>query len=206
MSWILALIPAPYRWLAMAGAAAALVAGVLSWGAYRQHQGDVAGYDRGMAVAAKIQGTLDKERREWADEKAAAAEAYRLAVRTAQAESERRSAALQEAVNAAELVAQRERADRVVADAAAGGLRERIAALVAAARFVSRNPGPAAGGATADDPTGVLADVLGRCVSRVQRLATVADERGRAGQLCERAYDALTAATAASAPAPAVVD
>jgi hypothetical protein len=192
MGFLLSLIPAPYRLLAAGIAAAALLAAIAGWGEYRQHQGDTAGYNRGMAVAAKVQATLDKERREWADERAAAAESARLAAKAALAETMRRTQALQEAVNAAELVAQRERADRVVADAAAGRLRERIDALVTAARFAARNPGLAIGSPPTDDATGVLADVLGRCVARVQRLAAIADERGRAGQLCERAYDALT--------------
>lgn len=202
MGFLLSLIPAPYRLLAAGIAAAALLAAIAGWGEYRQHQGDTAGYNRGMAVAAKVQATLDKERREWADERAAAAESARLAAKAALAETMRRTQALQEAVNAAELVAQRERADRVVADAAAGRLRERIDALVTAAR----NPGLAIGSPPTDDATGVLADVLGRCVARVQRLAAIADERGRAGQLCERAYDALNPATAGSDPAPAATE
>ena len=64
--------------------------------------------------------------------------------------------------------------------------------VLASDLFAARNPGLAIGSPPTDDATGVLADVLGRCVARVQRLAAIADERGRAGQLCERAYDALT--------------
>jgi len=48
-----------------------------------------------------------------------------------------------------------------------------------------------AGGAPAVDAAGMLADVLGRCIARVRFLASVADERGTAGELCERSYEAL---------------
>jgi Protein of unknown function (DUF2514) len=181
----LRLVPS-WAWAGLLAVPAALV-----WGSMRYSAGDDAGYDRGMAVAARVQATLDQERLDWADERASAAEISRLASLAARTEEQRRRLALQEALDDAERTAQRERADRVVADAAAGRLHERIAALVTAARFAARNPGLALGGPTAEDATGMLADVLGRCVARARLLADVADERGRAGALCERAYDAL---------------
>ncbi|MBC7392344.1 MAG: DUF2514 family protein [Variovorax sp.] len=46
-------------------------------------------------------------------------------------------------------------------------------------------------GAAAADAIGVLADVLGRCDLRAQRLAEITDARGIAGRACERSYDAL---------------
>lgn len=108
------------------------------------------------------------------------------------AEEQRRAAEQQEKIDAAEQKLVQERADRAVADAAAGRLSQRVAALVAAAREAARNPQAVQPGAAADDPAGMLADVLGRCVQRVRLLATLADERGTAGQLCEQSYDALT--------------
>ena len=41
----------------------------------------------------------------------------------------------------------------------------------------------------ADDPIGVLANVLGRADARAGELADVAEQRGIAGRACERAYD-----------------
>lgn len=106
-------------------------------------------------------------------------------------EEQRRIAAQKEALDAAEQNAARARADLAVADAAAGRLRDRLAAFVAAAREAAGNPHTVQPGQAASDPAGVLADVLGRCITRVRFLAAVADERGTAGQLCERYYDAL---------------
>lgn len=110
-------------------------------------------------------------------------------------EEHRRETAQKEALDAAEQTAARARADLAIADAAAGRLRDRVAALVAAARQAAANPAPGAGSPAAADAAGMLADVLGRCITRVRVLAAVADERGTAGQLCERSYDALTPAT-----------
>ncbi len=175
-------------------ALAAAIGALLAWGESRE--------DAGLAKGrAEVQAVLDRERAEWRAEREAAAESARLAQRAAHAEEQRRVTAIQEALNAAEIEARRERESRVAADADAAGLRERVAAVAAAARFAARNPGLALGGPSATDPAGMLADVLGRCEARVRVLADVADQRGRAGRLCERAYDALTT-TGGSGPAP----
>lgn len=107
-----------------------------------------------------------------------------------------------EIVHATEAQAQLARADAAIADAAAGRLRERVAALINAARRTAADPAPAAAGPPADDTAGVLADVLGRCIARVQLLADVADERGRAGGACERSYDSLINTTSTSEATP----
>ena len=99
----------------------------------------------------------------------------------------------QEKIDAAEQQLAQARADVVIRDAAAGRLQSRITALVAAAREAARDPQAVGEGASADDPAGMLANVLGRCIERVRLLATVADGRGIAGGLCEASYDALTA-------------
>lgn len=182
----LRLVPA-WGWAGLLAVPAALV-----WGSMRYDAGHDVGRNRGMAVAARVQATLDAERIDWAEQRMAAMETSRLAAQAARAEEQRRTAALQEAVDAAERSAQRERADRAIADAAAGRLLERVRALVAASRFAASNPVTSVLGQAAEDAPGVLADMLGRCVSRVRLVAAVADERGRAGELCERAYDALT--------------
>jgi hypothetical protein len=108
------------------------------------------------------------------------------------AEEQRRAASLQGNVDEAEKKLAAARADIAIRDAAAGRLQQRVATLVARAREAARNPQPAASSAPADDPAGMLADVLGRCVARVRLLATVADERGIAGNACQASYDALS--------------
>ncbi|MGN7985131.1 DUF2514 family protein [Burkholderia sp. 22313] len=79
-------------------------------------------------------------------------------------------------------------AARAAADGAADVLRKQIAALVAAAR----RAGASAGGSATGDALDLLADVLGRSDETSGELAKIADERGIAGQHCERNYDALT--------------
>ena len=64
-----------------------------------------------------------------------------------------------------------------------------------AIRYIRRacpNPSAAAAGAPAGDPLMVFADVLGRIEQRSEDLAHLAGERGVAGTLCERSYNALT--------------
>lgn len=174
------LIPLPWR----IGGLLVLLAMVGGYHLLAVHQADAAGFRRG---SAEVQGRWDAERvRLYAVAASAAA--------AARAEETRRSlaqAAIEEA-HAKELV--RLRADAAVADAAAGRLRERVAALIAAARRDSAGADPAAvsAGPAAGDADLVLADVLGRCVARVQLLAELADQRGSAGSACVAEYDALT--------------
>lgn len=87
---------------------------------------------------------------------------------------------------------ERSRADADAARTAADGLRRQLAAYLAAARAGAAHPGPAAPGAPAGDPIGVLADVLERADRRAGVLAEFADRAHAAGIACERAYDALT--------------
>lgn len=82
---------------------------------------------------------------------------------------------------------------RDAAVATAAGVQQRFAsALAAARREAAAGAAAQPGSPAAETADGVLADVFGRCVARVRLLAAVADERGRAGTLCERDYDALT--------------
>lgn len=78
-------------------------------------------------------------------------------------------------------------ADAAAAGRAADGLRRQVAALVADAR----RAGAAAGSPATGDALDLLADVFGRADERAGELAKIADERGIAGQQCERSYDAL---------------
>lgn len=110
------------------------------------------------------------------------------AVTAARAEEQRRAERQAEITNEAHEQAEKAQADARAAAAAADGLRRRIAQLVAASR---KHPAAAHPGTAANDPIGVLADVLGRADQRAGELATYADAAHIAGSACERAYDAL---------------
>lgn len=136
----------------------------------------------------------------WALDRAhAQAEALRITTEY-RAEEQRRAAAHQEIVDATERKLTQVRADAAIADAAAGKLQQRVAALVAEARRAATNPGPAGASPPASDPADVLANVLGSCVAAVRQLAVIADERGAAGNACEQSYGALTPTNAATNP------
>ncbi|RQT74737.1 DUF2514 family protein [Burkholderia cepacia] len=120
----------------------------------------------------------------------AAQKAQLDAVAAARAEEQRRTAAQQEIANGANQQRTAALADAFAARAAAGSLQQRVDQLVAAARHsAATTGGPAAG-----DALDLLADVLGRADTRAGELAKIADDRGIAGQQCERDYDALTIA------------
>lgn len=123
-------------------------------------------------------------------EKAQAAEKHAEAVEQARAEERRRVLVVQEVADAAQTQLDQAQADAGRARDAAERLRQRVAQLVAAAR----NPTAPRPGQAADDPIGVLADVLGRADQRAGVLAEYADRARIAGHACERAYDALTPA------------
>lgn len=82
-------------------------------------------------------------------------------------------------------------ADLVRANRAATSLRD--AAQAAAKRACEAGGGATTGtgGTPAQDPAGVLADVLASIDARAGRLAEIAGERGIAGATCERSYDSL---------------
>ncbi|KVN86310.1 DUF2514 family protein [Burkholderia ubonensis] len=102
-------------------------------------------------------------------------------------EFRRQSAAQQEIATHAAKERDQARVDAAAAASAADGLRRQVAALVAGIRRSATS----AGGSSAGDALDLLADVLGRADARAGELATIADERGIAGQQCERSYDAL---------------
>lgn len=174
-----ALIPLPWR----IGGVLVLLALVTGYHLLATHQADAAGFRRG---SAEVQGRWDAER----------VRLYAVAASAAQAarEEEKRRALSQAAIeeaHAKELV--RLRADAAVADAAAGRLRERVAALIAAARRDSAGADPAAVGAgpAACPEADLLAVVLGRAVEAAGQLAAAADESRAAGSACVAEYDAL---------------
>ncbi|HWH74950.1 MAG TPA: DUF2514 family protein [Methylibium sp.] len=160
----------PATWSLAARVAAPLlvlaVAGALIWG-----------YGRREYLA----GQADADARHTA---AALAQAQAAAAETA-----RRITTIEEARRAAELRTHQALADAAAAGAARDRLRQQLDAYVRAARA---DPAAAGGSAPAGDAIGVLADVLGRADARAGELAAAADAARGAGQLCERAYDALS--------------
>lgn len=123
-----------------------------------------------------------------AREQRKAAAAVLAATTAARTEESRRVMRLQEAQDAEHLARKAAQRDAVAARAAADGLRR------AAAGFscLPGDPAASAGSAPAGPGPGVLPDVLGELAARADRLAEQADSARIAGQLCERAYDALT--------------
>ena len=95
------------------------------------------------------------------------------------------------AIHDAELKAAEARADAVLADAARSRLQQRVSDLAASARRAASNPSAPGASAPTEDAIGMLADLQRRADERAGVLARIADERGAAGALCERAYDAL---------------
>jgi len=128
--------------------------------------------------------------RQIADMKSEAATAQTKAVEAARTEEQRRTAAQQEIAENAAKERDQAGADAAAAASAADGLRKQVAVLVDRAR----HPATATGSPAAGDALDLLADVLGRTDEAAGEFARIADERGIAGQQCERDYDALTAA------------
>ena len=110
----------------------------------------------------------------------------------ARAEESRRAHVLQEALDAEHLARQTVEADARRADAAAVGLRQRAQQLAAAARCPTSDLALAGSGPAASAPGDLLADMLSRLDEAAGAVGRYADDARLAGQLCERAYDALT--------------
>ncbi|WP_175783927.1 DUF2514 family protein [Burkholderia ambifaria] len=112
------------------------------------------------------------------------------ALRVERRENRRQLAAQQENADHAAKERDQARTDAAAAATAADGLRKQVAGLVERARHTAASAGSTATG----DALDLLADLFGRADERAGELAKIADERGIAGQQCERDYDALTAA------------
>ncbi|VVE90387.1 DUF2514 family protein [Pandoraea bronchicola] len=82
-------------------------------------------------------------------------------------------------------------ADARTADAAADGLRKRVAELVAAAKHSTTASGSAPAG-VGTDPLDLLAGLFSRTDEAAGDIARFADAAHIAGLACERSYDALT--------------
>ncbi len=86
-------------------------------------------------------------------------------------------------------------ADKLIGDAAADRLRDRIKAYAAAARTAGSNPAPVASGAQApSDPLGVLAELSDRLNAAAGIFAKHADEMTIRLERCNAQYDSLEVA------------
>lgn len=129
-------------------------------------------------------------RSELAAYRAAVAQQVREAEMATRAEEQRRTLKIQEAQDAEHLARKSAEADARRARTAAERLRDHAAQL--AARCSPGNPAPAASSPAASAPGDLLADMQRRIDDAAGSLAEYADQARIAGQLCERAHDALT--------------
>lgn len=148
---------------------------------------------KARVALADEQRNLATEQRDRATDVARAAQAAREQSERFRAKEAEWGESQRKAVDEAERKTAQARNDAVLADAARGRLQQRVAELAAAARRAAANPAAPGASAPAEDAAGVLAELQQRADERAGILARVADERGAAGELCERSYDALTA-------------
>jgi Protein of unknown function (DUF2514) len=148
-----------------------LLAAALAWG----------GWHRWRAIDARAE--FQRAEQQAAAERAADAASVA-------SETTRRLQAIQKEADRAQETAKAARADADAARTAEQRLRARIAAAQASAG--AGDPAASGGSSPASEAAGVLADVLGRCVERVRRLAEYADNARIAGETCEASYYTLT--------------
>lgn len=147
----------------------ALVA-ALAWGGWQRH------------LATSRADTLRKA------EASAAAEQIQAA-QAAASETARRLQAQEEVTRVA--IAKAQSNARAAADARAAAERVRVAAQSLAASAASSDPAAPADCEAARSAGRLLADLLGRAVTRAAVLADHADAARTAGQACQAAYDSL---------------
>ncbi|QNK65896.1 DUF2514 family protein [Variovorax sp. PAMC26660] len=126
-----------------------------------------------------------------ADARTQAVQAAQKAEEDARTEETRREAEKQEVIDHARQQTEAALAAARDADAAADKLRGQLTAYVAAVRRATTNPSTSSRSTPADDPIGVLADVLSRADARAGILAKFADSAHIAGTACERYADGL---------------
>ena len=117
----------------------------------------------------------------------------RLALEQQRAEKARADKLRQEALDAEYLARLAAQADADRLRGTAGQLQRYAADLAASLGAASRDPAAASGSAPAGGAADLLAQLSGRLDEAAERIALHAAAAARAGQLCERSYDALTA-------------
>lgn len=148
-----------------------------------------------LRAVSEAQRVLAEERGAWATERQRLTEAALMeSERARQVEAQWREKQREVTSNAKEQV-RAAAADAARARSAADVLRKRAEALASQCTpyrdEASRDPAAAFGGAAAENPGVVLADLLGRLAKTAGELAAIADARGSAGAACEKAYGVL---------------
>jgi hypothetical protein len=174
-------------WAAVAGAVAVFLAAACLY-LYLDRQS-------ALKAVSEAQRVLAEERAAWATERQRLTEAALTELeRARQVEAQWREKQREVTSNAQEQV-RAAAADAARARSAADVLRKRAEALASQCTpyrdEASRDPAAALGGATAESPGAVLAELLGRLASTAGELAAIADARGAAGAACEKAYGVL---------------
>lgn len=147
-----------------------LVLAILGWGGWQNHKANVA--------AAEL-----------VDERQKISAAREQAMQASMAETARRLRAQEEANRYATEQTALSRADALAAGAALDRVQQRANQL--ASRAGSCDTSVASGRTTASEAARMLADLQRRADERAGLLARIADERGIAGEACQRAYEAL---------------
>jgi hypothetical protein len=148
-----------------------------------------------LRSVSEAQRVLAEERGAWTTERQRLTEAALMeSERARQVESQWREKQREVTSNAQEQV-RAAAADAARARSAADVLRKRAEALASQCApygdEATRDPAAAFGGAAAENPGVVLADLLGRLAKTAGELAAIADARGSAGAACEKAYGVL---------------
>lgn len=168
----------PYKWIGVGLVALALIG--------------VIGVDKVTLAGLRV--TVANGERALSDYRREAAVAARAAEGAARSEERRIAATIQEKLDERDHQLVRARADRVIADAATGRLQLRYAAALADSRATRTDPGTA-GGSAAAPPGDLPADLFGGLLVVARQYRDAAEDAITAGELAERAYDALMPAT-----------
>ncbi len=127
----------------------------------------------------------------WADTRAEAARIHAKAESVEREEENRRQQEKDHAILEAKTKLAAATDDLVLANRAAVSMQHAAKAAAERARRACQSAAVGTGGTPAQDPAGVLADVLESVNTRAGILAKIAGERGIAGETCERSYDSL---------------
>ncbi len=149
---------------------------------------------RDQIVIAGLRTKIAEGAAAFSDYRREAATAARAGEAAARAEERRTATIIQEALDERELQLARERADRVIADAAAGRLQQRYAAALAASRAASGSS-TAAGGSAPEPAADLPADLFGGLLEVARQYRDAAEDAITRGELAERSYDALRPST-----------
>ncbi|RYE43981.1 MAG: DUF2514 family protein [Hyphomicrobiales bacterium] len=128
---------------------------------------------------------------EFADYRATQAESSRLAERSRRDTEQRWAETVEGVSNEGQKRIDVARSDAERAGAAEQRMQQRVAAFLSAIRGAAADSGIATTGATATDPSVLLADLFGRARERARLLGRFADDAHARGQTCERYADGL---------------